>query len=110
MKKNKQFITPPENGWEPQTYYHVEVSFSKCNPIFGCIFFTGFLDEKMYPCGYNKLFLNNDETEDFYEIFDVFYMRAIKKIISHGEIDMVPNKFKLYKDLIDFKGERRLSL
>lgn len=72
--KEKQII-PPKSGWKDDTYYIVDVSFSKNNPVHRLIFFSGFLN-KGIPCGYNQFGF----TEDFKNYSDVYYMRVIREI------------------------------
>jgi hypothetical protein len=78
-KKRKQYIYPPEDGWQPKCHYLVDISFSSGNPIHRCIFYTGHLQDGK-PCGYNKLF-----NEDRSEITDVYYMRAVKLLYDDSQ-------------------------
>jgi len=75
-----QIIIPPENGWEEQTYYIVDVAFSKMNPIHNKIFYVGFLNNG-FPAGYNQLFTNSDT--GYKTIKDVYYLKALKKITGN---------------------------
>ena len=83
-----QTIIPPEDGWEAQSYYVVEVAMRMNNPIFCEIFYTGFLSGSK-PGGYNKLLSTQNELKD------VRYLKVIRKINS--EID---NRLKMVKDAV----------
>jgi len=48
-------IHPPEDGWEPHTWYLVEVSYKYTNPVHMSLFHSGFLSEEGKPAGYNCL-------------------------------------------------------
>jgi len=70
---------PPKNGWKPDTYYIVDAAFSANNPIHRKIFYTGFLDDKGAPCGYNG-FAKFSGGDYSYDISDVYYIKAIREI------------------------------
>ena len=91
MKKKKQTIIPPEGGWKPNTYYLVEAAFSETNPIYGYIFFTGYLDDNGTPSQYNFFCLYAEDLD----ISNVYYMRAIKELINSAQLYEVPNLRKL---------------
>lgn len=80
---------PPEEGWEQLSYYVVEISKGKGNPIFEGILYTGFLDNTTgCPLGYSGVFNPLMEPE-FMEPKRFPYIKAIRKI------DMsIPNKHK----------------
>jgi hypothetical protein len=87
---NEQFIFPPKGGFEPQTYYVVEIAMNMNNPIFQDIFYTGFLNGRRgIPGGYNKLF-TSEATYD-----NVKYMKVIRKIDNSVE-----NKDKMIRDVL----------
>jgi len=81
----KKEIIPPEGGWKESTYYIVEVSFSRTNPVHRKIFYSGFLIEG-FPAGYNQLFAGRDT--GFVTIKNVFYLKALKEIEYH---ESMPN-------------------
>ncbi len=86
MPKKSQIIVPPKNGWKQNTWYLVEVAFHQFNPIFGALFFSGFLNNGI-PSGYNEI----AGLEDKNDINDVVYMRAIKELISVKEMNESDN-------------------
>lgn len=97
MAKNKiQHIFPPEGGWKAQTVYLVEASFNEYNPIHGYLFFTGFLTGGQ-PAGYNEL--HQPGMGEYHSIDEVFYMRAIREVMSIKELQNVFNAHKLVKSL-----------
>lgn len=80
----KQEIISPQGGWKESTYYVVDVSYNKSNPIFKSIFYTGFLNGKgSGPGGYNELFCA--ATDNGSTISDVYYMKAIRSIFMGNE-------------------------
>ena len=48
-------IFPPDEGWEPHTWYLVAVSFKYTNPVHMSLFHSGFLNDEGKPHGYNCL-------------------------------------------------------
>ncbi len=82
-KKEEQKIYPPKGGWKRLSWYLVEVSFNKHNPVHHRIFYTGFLDYKGYPQGYNTF--ATDEAR--LEICNVYYMKAIRLLVGEKELD-----------------------
>lgn len=68
-------IIPPEKGWEPSTYYVIDVAFNSINPIHRGIFYSGFLNENGTPQGYNSVITSDDAS-----ISDVYYMKALASI------------------------------
>lgn len=77
------YIYPPKKGWEEETWYLVEVAFSKYNVIHKSLFYTGFLNgmpHRKFPGNYNILV--NPTYDLNYKISDIYYMRVIKKLLS----------------------------
>lgn len=87
--KRINIIIPPEGGWKPQTYYHVEISSSPSNPIHGGLFYSGFLDERGNPCGYNELLHPWDEHPSCQELY---YIKALKPLFTITELEQVPDR------------------
>jgi len=56
MPPEKRTIIKPDGGWKPQTYYVVEAAFTHSNPIHRYIFFSGFINSKGDPSGYNEIY------------------------------------------------------
>lgn len=81
---------PPKGGWEPHSYYVVELSVGKYNPIFSGILYTGFLDDSGELKRHSVVFMDSK-----IELLPYFkYLKAIRKI------DMsVPNKGKLISEV-----------
>lgn len=77
----KAQIIPPSDGWEPQTYYVVDVSFNSANPVHRSIFFSGFLDFGE-QAGYAQVFNGSYEGPERYAC--VWYMKVISKIAGIG--------------------------
>lgn len=82
-------IIPPIGGWKPRTWYVVEVAFNAWNPVFGAIFFTGFLDGRGQPGGYNEI----AGLEDKQTIRDVVFLRALRELTNDVELHQTPNHF-----------------
>lgn len=91
----KKRIYPPHGWWKPMTYYIVEASFSKSDPISGYIFFTGKLNESNEP-GEKSGFLQHIGGKKFE---DVIYLRAIIELTDVQEVLKVPNRGKLPQDV-----------
>lgn len=98
--KNKEYnktsyqeplIIPPADGWEQNTWYIVEVAFHSCNPIFGAVFYSGFLNgENNSPGNYNEIVgLEDKET-----ISKVRFMRVLRKLTNSKELQSTPNNGK----------------
>ncbi len=80
-RPSSKAIIPPLNGWKEQTYYKVEASFNRQNPISEYIFYSGFLNGKNgEPGGYNQIW--NGSMEDFHTINDVYYMKVIGELTT----------------------------
>jgi hypothetical protein len=75
MLAEKRSIIPPIDGWKRDSYYIVDVSFCKANPIHRKIFYVGFVDSNGNPSSYNMFF-----SQDRLTIKDVFYLKVIKEI------------------------------
>lgn len=71
----------PDGGWEPQTWYLVEVAFSNNNPIHRQLFFSGFISNGE-PCGYNMFAITGDE---LIEYSDAVYLRVVERLFSNKE-------------------------
>lgn len=71
-------IIGPKEGWAPETYYVVEVSVGKSNPIHKAIFFSGFLNGgEGQPGGYNQIWNPTSEPQYFSTIH---YLRVVEKL------------------------------
>lgn len=80
LPKTKEII-PPEKGWKPSTYYVLEVSYNKNNPIHTKIFYSGFLDNDGNPAGYSQFFEGNDNRAVFNSnLSDMYYAKALHEI------------------------------
>lgn len=81
LPPGKQTIIAPKNGWEPKTYYIVEVAFNKANPIHRAIFYSGFLNAPVKnPDGYNQIWNPSYEPGETKQITDAHYLKVIRKI------------------------------
>jgi hypothetical protein len=77
LKIKKGTHIGPKNGWKPQTYYIVQVSFGSGNPIHKAIFYSGFITDSK-PCGYNTIF--NPSYDENYDINRAYYMKVIEEL------------------------------
>lgn len=57
----KAAVEVPEGGWQPETFYVVEVSYNPYNPSHKALLYTGFLDARGVPCGYAEFYSPNYE-------------------------------------------------
>jgi len=107
----KKYIIPPDIGWQPNTYYLVDVSYNSGNPVHQAIFFTGFLNgNDGDPGGYNRLFSGNYDEDT--TISDVYYMRAIEVLHRKGDEPRelrMPNELINSKDIEKVKLERKIQ-
>ncbi len=79
IPKEKAGIHPPKGGWKKNTLYECEVSFSSKNPAHTCVFYSGFLNPKGEPSGYNRAF-NPTWEDEIVRITDVYYLKAVRKL------------------------------
>lgn len=70
-------IIPPDEGWKPQSYYKVLISFSDTNPIHVAVLYTGFLNDHGEPGSYHKIW--NPIYGRQYALHDVYYLKAVCK-------------------------------
>ena len=80
LLSSDKLIIPPKDGWKPNTYYEVDVSYNKGNPIHKAILGVGFisLDNPGEPGNYSILFsMGYDYPVPFAR---VHYLRAIKEL------------------------------
>ena len=70
--------------WKSETWYLVDVSYRKTNPIHRALFFTGFLNENGKPGGYNCIISHNYIKHFGYK--EVYYLKVIREIVSSEEI------------------------
>lgn len=82
LPPEKRTIRPLLEGWEPRTYYIADVSVNRSNPIWRGIFYSGFLDEKGRPAGYNGVF--SGSTEDRTPLEFLHYLRVLSVIEGVG--------------------------
>lgn len=81
-------MVPPEDGWKPQTWYLVEVSYRPSNPMHKALFFTGFLDEDGLPAGYSGVTpMNYAPTEPADNWRSIHYLRALHPILNINELE-----------------------
>ena len=79
LPPRERTIIAPEGGWEPRTYYVVEVASRPTNPIHRAIFYSGFLN-KGEPAGYNAIWNATYEVGDQYPISKCHYLKVIAQI------------------------------
>ena len=70
--------------WKSETWYLVDVSYRKTNPIHRALFFTGFLNIDGKPGGYNMIISHSYQNHFGYS--DIYYLKVIREIVSSGEI------------------------
>lgn len=78
QKTDNKGIIPPEGGWSERTWYVVDVKYFEHNPVHSALFFTGFLDNKNRPNGYN--YLTAPSYDDCISISDCYYLKAVRKL------------------------------
>lgn len=82
---DKKGIIPPDGGWEERSWYLVEVSYFKGNPIHQSLFFTGFLQEGQ-PGGYNSVVpIHGTADHQHTQINDVRYLNALKLLHKNDD-------------------------
>lgn len=86
LPPEKKTIIPPGGGWEPRTYYVVDVAFSSHNVVHRSIFYSGFLNgDNEGPGGYNVVWNASYEVGDHYPISKCHYLKVISKIEGIGK-------------------------
>lgn len=71
-------ILAPEEGWKPNSWYIVEISFGTVNPVHRSMFYSGFLNgENKTPGAYNML-TNPSYEGGIFVIEDVHYLKPIE--------------------------------
>lgn len=91
-------IIPPEGGWQKSSLYLVEVAYNPNNPIHVSTFYTGFLDAKGNPNGYNEV--HTPGMHESCKISDIYYLKALKLIATEKELETSPNTHKIVNELI----------
>jgi hypothetical protein len=76
-------LFPPQEGWEANTLYLVEVAYSKVNLIHQAYLIVGFLDDKGMPGSYSQIFTNTYSRP--YDFREFHYLRIVKKLHTRGE-------------------------
>ena len=82
IPKQEAGIQTPPGGWEPSTYYVVQMSMSTNNPLFLAILYTGFLSEKGNPAGYSTLFPVSTPKDNHIEFGQVHYLKPLQKLLA----------------------------
>lgn len=90
-------IIPPEGGWVKRCLYLVEVAYNPSNPIHVSTFYTGLLDNKGNPNGYNEV--HTPGTHESCEISGIYYLKALKLIANESELKKSPNTHKMVNEL-----------
>jgi len=70
--------------WKSETWYLIDVSYNKNNPVHRALFFTGFLNEDGMPGSYNMIISHSYQNHFGYS--DIYYLKVIREIVSSGEI------------------------
>lgn len=77
-------IIEPENGWEEEALYLIDVSFNKHNPIHRSVLFSGFLHNEE-PGNYHMIC--NTSYERNFELKDVYYLKVVRKLASKEDFE-----------------------
>lgn len=84
-------IVPPPGGWKSETYYRVMVSFSKRQPIFESIFYSGFLDYGN-PTWHCRMFTHDYGTDVYGSIIEqIYYMCVVEELYQEIDFDAYSN-------------------
>ncbi len=89
-----QTIIPPRGGWKEHTWYLVDVSYSKNNPIHRDLLYTGFLGQQGQPQGYHALYAQGDCNG----IQEVSYLKALKVVCCAKDYEG-PRTVRMQSDL-----------
>jgi len=82
----------PDGGWEPLTWYLVNVSLNSNNPIHIKFLYTGFLDKNGNPSGYSGLSSTNYIDNEPSSYHGVYYLKVIKRLFSDEELRSIGRK------------------
>jgi hypothetical protein len=89
MPPSKSIIYAPVGGWVEQSYYIVELSVGRCNPIWRALMYTGFLDAYDAPGGYSG-FISHAEGHGDIDYYRVHYMKPLHHITKEVDFEIVP--------------------
>jgi hypothetical protein len=78
-------IIPPEGGWKEKTYYVVEVSFHKGNPIHRSILYVGFSTQGCSPLNGSYTTILNATYEGPAQVHNVHYLKVLSEIKELSE-------------------------
>jgi hypothetical protein len=84
MPPKEKNIIAPAGGWEPSTFYVVDVAFNSTNVVHRSIFYSGFCHHGI-PAGYNQIF--NPSYEENIPFNKVHYMKAVKRLFDRDELE-----------------------
>jgi len=88
-RRRLSIIIPPEDGWKPHAFYHVECAVAWNNPIHPAVLYTGYLNgPKGQPDAYAEI-VSHDERTQFHELI---YLRVIKLLINKIDYETIPHK------------------
>jgi len=77
-------ISTPKGGWKKQTYYVVNVSVNRNNPIFRAIFYSGFLEKGGLPGAYAAAWAGAcDETP----IHELHFLEVVSEIDMGTDVE-----------------------
>ena len=85
MPPEKHEIIPPEGGWKELTYYVVDISVNKNNPVHRAIMYVGFLG-KQNPLAGGYTGLMRTSGADCYPVNTLYFIRAVCEIPEMNEM------------------------
>jgi len=90
QRRRISILIPPDGGWKPHAFYHVECSVAWNNPIHSAVLYTGFLNGVHgQPGGYANI-VSHDEHTPFHQLV---YLRVIRLLIDNVEYKNIPHKW-----------------
>ena len=111
MPPKEKTIIPPEGGWKPKTYYAVHVAVEHSNPVWGAIFYSGFLDdtEPNQPGGYASVWTGGSDRIPYSRLH---YLKTLHPLdVPHGfiqpEVGQLPEEVQ---QLIKWNFEKAASV
>lgn len=83
IRRVDTFKWTPIGGWKTNTWYLIDVSFGKTNPIHRAVLYTGFVREDGEPGGYNIVV--NPSYDQMFKYSELYYVKPVRLIVEEDE-------------------------
>ena len=86
-------VIAPQEGWQPNTYYLVNVKLDPRNVLHRAVFYSGFLNDQEEPEEYNTLWAARYNQTRRYSLDDVWHMSVVKVLGTRQDFE-APEELK----------------